>query len=236
MPAFTAQTLIGRAATQADMHDGFVTPAEWLSWLNTEIRALDIFCARAGYVLPAATQTSVTAVPYTITVPGEMLAVVGVWEVRDDKYRRLSLQNAIDINQQDPTTGRTTGDAQSYSVTRVADSDDHTVTMYPRPTTGTYMVVTIPPSRSAAAMTTSLWYPLGFEERLVLKMAIRALGKENSDPEATYRLLGITEQMIEEASWSRQIGEAPVVRNVDDVARGWNQFPMWPQAAFWSWL
>ncbi len=237
MPAFTAQTLIGRAATMADMHDSFVTPAEWLVWLNTEIRALDLLCARSGYVLPAATQTTVSAAPYTITVPNEMVAVIGVWEVASGgKYRRVSLQNPIDINRQDPVAGTDTGPARWYSVTRVTNSDSHTVSLYPRPVAGTYMAVTIPLSTLAAALSTALWYPMGFEEWLVLKLARRALIKENSETSQIDRLIAEQEQHIEETCWSRQVGEAPTVRNTDAVARGWSDYPRWPSSASWSWL
>lgn len=236
MPAFTAQALIDRAAAISDMHDGFVTPAQWLAWLNTEIRALDIFTARNGYVLSTPTSTSTSAAPYTIEVSGEMLAVLGVWEVRDTRYRRLTLQNPIDFQRQDNATGTNTGEARYYSVVRTPGADTHTIYLYPRPTSGTYMALTLPVSTLASTVATSLWYPLGFEERLVLGMARKAMVKDESDESGLIRLIREQEQLIEEACWSRQIGEAPRVRNVDDTERGWSNYPDWPPYATWFWL
>lgn len=220
----------------ANMHDSFVTEPEWLQWLNTEIRALDLLCARAGYVLPSATSTVVSTAPYTITVTGELLAVLGVWEVVDTRYRRLALQNPIDFVQQDGTTGLVTGPALKYSATRVAASDSHTIALWPRPTSGTYIALTLPISTLATDLSTSLWYPLGFEEYLVLKLARRALIKENSEVTSVESLLREQMQMIEEACWSRQLGEAPSVRNTDDVNRHWDTYPVWPSADRWAWL
>lgn len=236
MPAFTAQALIDRAAAIADMHDSFVTTNQWLAWLNTEIRALDIFMARAGWVLPAATVATDTSAPYGFTIAAETLAIVGVWEEINGRYRLLRPMHPVEFQQQNATTGVATGAAQNYMVTNTPSADTLTVSLFPRPLSGTYVIYSIPVSTLAASTSTSLYYPMGFEERLVLGMARKALVKEESDIGAISVLIQEQDQRIEEACWSRMLGEAPSVRNIDPQTRGWTMFPEWPAPARWHWV
>ena len=236
MPAFTAQALIDRASAIADMHDSFVTTNQWLAWLNTEIRALDIFMAREGWVQASATATTDTSAPYSFTLAAEVLCVVGVWEEINGRYRLLRPMHPVQFQKQDLTTGSLTGAAQYYNVTRTPSADTLTVSLYPRASSGTYICQYIPVSTLASSVSTSVYYPLGFEERLVLGMARKALIKEESDPTAVERLLIEQDNRIEEACWSRLLAEAPSIRNIDPETRGWTNFPEWPAPARWHWV
>ena len=236
MPAFTAQALIDRAAAIADVTDSFVTTPQWLAWLNTEIRALDIFMARAGYPQRTATASTDTSAPYGFSITGETLAIMGVWEEINGRYRLLRPMHPVEFQRQSVTAGNITGAANWYRVSHSDTADTLTVELYPRPTSGTYICQYIPVSTLAASLATNHYYPLGFEERLVLGMAHKALIKEESDPSAVERLITMQDGRIEEACWSRVLGEAPSVRNIDPETRGWSTFPEWPAPSRWLWV
>src|SRR5512139_1488436 len=110
MRAFTVQQLIDRAAAIADMHDSFVTPAQWLAWYNTEARALELFIARSGWVINLASSVDAGA-SYTATITGAPLAILGVYEVRDGRYRPLKFQNQVDFTRKNVAAATDTGDA-----------------------------------------------------------------------------------------------------------------------------
>lgn len=233
MPAFTVQTLIDRAAAIADMHDGFVTPAQWIAWLNTESRALELFVVRSGWIEPQA--TTVDAVSYTITVPNP-LAIIGVYEVRDGRYRPLKYQNQVDFTRQAYGSPADTGTAHYYTVQSNASDDTLGVQMYPKPTSGTYRCLYMAGATPATAVTDSVRWPMGFEERIVLGMARRALMKENSDTRQVETLMVEQDRVIEEFCWSRTIAESPVVRNTDRTKRGWQPDMMYGPYESWYWV
>ena len=206
MPSFTAQTLIDRAAAIADMHDGFVTPTQWITWLNTESRALELFVIRSGYIQPLA--ATVDAASFAITVPSP-LVILGVYEVSGNRYRPLYHQTQLDFTRQPYATPADSGDARAYTIVSNSGSDDLTVQFYPKPTTGTYRALYIPNSTVTAAVTDSVRWPLGFEERIVLGMARRALMKEESSTSQVDSLIAEQDRTIEEFCWSRNLSGMP---------------------------
>lgn len=236
MPAFTLQKIIDRAAAQADMRDGFVAATEWVDWYNVESRALELFMARNGWIQNLVTSVSDSSSPYTITLPDYTLAVMGVYEVRDGRYRPLRFRSQADIRR-----GSDTGPAMEYSVTMDDGSDDLTVNLYPAPTTGTYTALCfagrepVPNDDDIDLEGTDVQWPLGFEERIVLGMALKALTKEESDTRPVEKLLEREDQRIEEFCWSRQIAEAPTVRNTDRVNRGWGWDERMLYGSYESW-
>lgn len=242
MPAFTAQALIDRAADMADMSDGFVQPDTWLSWLRIECTALDIYMARNGYVQKVVTQAFVIGTPPTITLPVDALGLVGVWEVINGRYRQVVQRNPIEFRSQDPLTGATTGPAAYYTVETqgvgTGGGDGYTISFYPRVTNGgTYAVAYLPPSVvGPLSLTSVLYYPLGFEEAIVLGMARRALIKEESDTSAVSGLLMEWAAKVEEAAWNRQLADTPSVRNVDRTQRGWTDWMDYPSPIGWYWF
>lgn len=235
MPAFTVQQLIDRAAAIADMHDSFVTPAQWLAWYNTEARALELFIARSGWVTNLASSVDAGA-SYTATITGAPLAILGVYEVRDGRYRPLKLQNQVDFTRQNVAAATDTGDAHWYAIVTSNSTDDTVVHFYPQPTTGTYRVLYLAGRTPATAVTDSATWSLGWEERIVLGMARRALIKEESDPRKVEQLMGEQDAVIEEFCWNRSLGSVPQVRNVDRVARGWSDEMSFGTYESWYWL
>jgi hypothetical protein len=241
MPAFTVQELIDRAAAIADIQDDFVAPTEWLAWLKPEQRALELFVARCGYDKQTTLATADSADNYRIELTGSPLAIIGVYEVRDGRYRRLKLQNLADFTRQSLTSAADTGDAHYYSAMTPelidpADPDMVEVNLYPKPTSGTYICLYLNGESLPEALDDSVIWPLGWEERLVLGLAERALSKEESDTRAIEKLIAKQEQVIEEFCWSRALADAPQVRNTDRVERGWTSTMVRGTHESWHWL
>jgi hypothetical protein len=238
MPAYTAEKLITRAAALADMRDGFIPTATWLDWLNDERVALTIFMARHGWPYGATLSSTVmTGATSTITIGGA-IAIMGVWE-RDSsgRYRHLTRRDSIaQFAQVD--TGPVTG-AAAYWDTRDSSPeviDSVGIHLYPRPTSGTYVVAYLPALTDSELLTDSFTYPMRFERRIVLGMALNALTAEESDTTKIERLIAKMEQYIEEACWDRAMAETPYVRNVDLANRGWTNWILYPPPVNWYWV
>ena len=235
MPAFTVQQIIDRAAAIADMDGNFVTPAQWLAWFNPEQRALELFTARSGWVHDLATTVDADA-NYTITLTGVPLAVLGVYEVRDNRYRPLKFQNQVDFSRQPYSTPADTGDAHYYSIVTNSGSDSVQVQLYPKPTSGTYRCLYLTGRAVATAITDSYYWPLSWEERIVLGLARKALIKEESDSRPIEKLMAEQDAVIEEFCWNRVLAESPRVRNVDRTDRGWQDEMTYGPYESWYWL
>lgn len=243
MPAFTAQQLIDRAADMADMSDNFVQPATWLNWLRIECTALDIFMARNGYVQNIVIQTSpIDPSNPVISLGSDILGLVGVWEVVNGRYRRLTQKNPVEFLTQNPATGAVTGPATFYTVETkgvgTGGGDGYTIKLFPRVNnSGTYAVAYLPPSVvGPLSLTSVLYYPMGYEEAIVMAMAKRALIKEDSDPATISREIANWRSNVEEQQWDRQLADTPAVRNVDMQVRGWNNWIDFPSPSSWSWF
>jgi hypothetical protein len=199
MPSTTYTDILDRARSTADMRDSdFVTPTDWLRWANLEKYALDVTIARAGIILKEGREdiTATGAAQYEINDP---IAVLGVYELRDGRYRRLRSSDTMDGAGFHQTN--VTGQGQIYRVFQNT-LGKISIQFYPIPTDGTYQVFIVPQD---AALTTSssVNYPLGWEERIVLGMAKRALSKEESPTKHVDDLMAQTDRLIEEAAWDR---------------------------------
>lgn len=83
---------------------------------------------------------------------------------------------------------------------------------------------------------TSVSYPMGWEERIVLGMARRALMKEESDTKAVDTEIALWESRIEEACWNRVLTSSPQVRNIDYQHYAWTNRYLVPPFGFWVWI
>jgi hypothetical protein len=224
MPTFTAQQIIDRAKAAADMHDDFVTDAQWLAWLNVEVPALEVYLARSGYVLRESF-LFLTGNPTTIATP---VAIVGVY--RNDNGRLVRLRAADPLTRMRQLTAVDTGDATEFYA--AANGDDIDVYLYPVPSSfGAYMAWVITAPARLVVTSDTLQYPLGWEERLVLRLARRARLKEETDTSALDAALKEVDQQIDEAVWSRLLAQTPSVRNVDRVER--DSTSIWPPVSSW---
>lgn len=241
MPTFTAQQLINRAAALADMKDGFISPQTWLDWLNDERQSLDLFLTQSSWVSPQVqTQTMSSASPTYIPLTSEVTAIIGVWEVNgSNRYRRLKFQDVIANMQQDAAIGATTGPAIYFSTTPLtpsAPTDAVVITFFPRPLSGTYLVKYVPQSTIIVTVTDTLVYPLRFERRIILGMALQALIAEEAETTKIEKLIQKEDARIERACWDRILGSTSKVRNVDDVERGWTNQMEYPPPSAWVWV
>lgn len=247
MPSFTVQTIIDRAVAIADMSGNFVTPAQWLAWYNSEARALEFFIARSGWVgnLAATVDAAAVSAPVDGSAPplvGSIpaadypLAVIGAYEVRDKHYRPLTFKNQVDFTRQSMSATTDIGDAREFAIFSNTGDDALLVHFWPAPTTGTYRILYLQGRTPAVAVTTSVVWPLGWEERIVLGMARKALIKEESDPGKVERLMGEQDAIIEEFCWNRNFSSGPQIRNVDRVTRGWTDQMIYGPYESWYWM
>ncbi len=230
MATFTASQLIDRARSAADMHDDFVTTAQWLAWMSIERKTLDRFLIQSGYLL-AQSQSPITAPFAQPNVIQDAVAIIGVYEVQNQTYRRLRCADLFDgLEGMHP--GVPLGAAQEYRVVQ-RDSGGIDVYLYPKPTSGTYTVLLVPETGEIEEVVNTISYPQGFEERIVLGMARRALAKEETVNPAIEAEIRRIEEHVEEAAWSRLFAGARV-RNVDKVERGWSTSPQIPSRESWQ--
>jgi hypothetical protein len=246
MPAVTFSELRDRARSAADMHDSdFVSPTEWFRWANLEKYMLDVFVARNGIVLRQNT-TTITIGTTTALLPGvyaipDPLAIVAVYELVNDRYRRLRSADTIDDSLFPPVTPQ--GPAQRYRVVQ-GGTGNVDLELFPVPASGVYKVFTIvsTPITQAADpddpddVSDQVNYPMGWEERIVLGMARRALAKEESPTTQIDAQMRTIDQHIEESAWDRLFAANQKVRNVDKVERGWyhwQDFPLVPTREYW---
>ena len=241
MPTFTAQTLIDRAAAAADMHDNFVSTTTWLNWLTQERYALETFLARSGW--PLNFQTLTITVDGTeggdfelwngdVDEPQyyDVLALVAVHRVVSAAgVQRLDYDDAVTFLKQLPSAPVNTGEPRKYRLSRktnlvtfenpasdTVNTGRLVLNFYPDPPVGTQLLVTfIPAPARIDSLVDNCIYPLGWEERIVLGMARRALDKEESDSSAIQRQIKELDAQIEAICWNRVMSESPRVRNSD---------------------
>lgn len=181
----TWQSLRDRARVYVDDdHEdtgSFLSDVQWLAILNVEYAQLYRRWVRSGLVTPVITEVAFTGATAAAT---GVLAIVGVAEDLGDYPRILP---SAQVN-----TGRDStwfdmqpaGPATTWGVT--GNGDDLTVTLYPAPSSGSYVVRYIPTQAAIIDPTPvqlldprpvplgSVDLPYGGDERLVLGMARRA--------------------------------------------------------------
>lgn len=243
----TASEIIRRAMALSDMHDNFVTEDEWLSWLNQEHYALKLFLARHGWQLPfdtttatinadgwtlatdggSATQVDKTTLGHYVFTPTEadIMALVCVHQVVSGTVRLLKYTDNVSFLKQNIGATLASGHATEYRC-RMYGNEIH-MDFFPAPATGeTYLITFIHVPTPLTATTQSVALPMGWEERLVLGMARRALIKEESDAGKLEQMIREMDSQIEQLCWNRVMSESPKVRNADYEPPPWQ---------YWYW-
>lgn len=246
MPTTTVSTLIDRAKATADMRDNFVTPTQWTTWATQERLALDLFLARSGWTIPLTdfniTVTGSEAGAFSVNPTGGVMAIVCVYEYDSSgRIRQLLPQDAVGFLRQAPGVSvGATGDSRFYRV--LWTGDNLTLNLFPEPTAGeTYRVVYIAHPKKLVISSPGAWeetsvaYPMGWEERIVLGMARRALIKEDSSTSGVDSEIALWESRIEEACWNRILTHSPSIRNVDLQYYGWTDRYSIPPVGRWLW-
>lgn len=245
MPTTTVATLIDRAKTASDMRDNFVTPTQWEYWASQERLALDHFLARSGWTLPLSefniTVTGSEGGSYTVNPTGGVMAIVCVLQYDSSgRLRLLEHQDAVTFLRRLPGTNAV-GHGRYYRVTNSGDS--LVLNIFPEPAAAeTYRVVYIAHPKKLKISAPGTWeeasvsYPMGWEERIVLGMARRALIKEESDTRSIDTEIALWESRIEEAAWDRVLTSSPAVRNIDTQHYGWSDRYSVPPFGLWIWV
>lgn len=245
MPQVTTAEIFERFKAAADLHDDFVTPRQGMYWASQERMALDLFIATKGWAQAfetlTLTVTGTEAGSFIIDPPDAIgvMAVVAVFQIDGEQSRRLEYQDAASWMYRSRTTA--VGNAAYYRCKHYKDTVQ--LDMTPSPTSGeTYVVVYLPhPTRltldavPAEGYTNVVHYPMGWEERIVLGMAARALDKEESDSGAIQRQIRKLEADIEQLCADRVMGEGLTVINSDIDKRGWGRGIVYPSPASWWW-
>lgn len=243
MPTITTQTLINRARAISDMHDGFITDSEWMAWATQERLALDLFIARSGWTQNFSTLTiTVTGSESGVfTLSSPVLAIVSVHEKNAaGMVRPVEFNNVVDFYRQIDGSTQNTGHPKYYRVK--TSGDTVSINFWPTPVASYAFVVTYIPHPNTLDLIfgtnidANVTYPMGWEERIVLGMAKRALIKEESDFSAIQRLIQEIESQIEELCFAKVLSDTPSIRNIDLERRGWTDrllFPPWQQ---WAWI
>lgn len=247
MPTTTVADLVDRAKAVSDMRDNFVTPTQWLYWASQERLALDLFLARSGWPLNMEdfdiTVTGAEAGDYAVNPTGGVMAIVCVYQYDSSgRIRLLENQDAVSFLKRAPGyTGSPSGNANYYRA--IVSGDGLVLNLYPEPKAGeTYRVVYIPHPKKLVLSSPGAWeetsvtYPMGWEERIVLGMARRALIKEESETRSVDQEIALWDSRIEEACWSRTLASSPSVRNVDLLHYGWVDRLSIPPLTYWTWV
>lgn len=249
MPAVSTQELIDRARATADSRDNFVTPTQWMFWASQERMALDIYIARSGYALPGMTFldkviTGTEGGVYPLAPTGGVMAIVCIHEMTNNGFRRVKYLDSVAYMKQPPgTVAGAHAHARFFRAIPSTTDDSINLNFYPEPAAGeTYRITYLPHPRKLALVADSthdaqVVYPMGWEERIVLGMARRALIKEESDTKEVDREIKLWDMRIEEACWDKVLAESPRIRNGDVEEYGWSDriiWPPYPNSWFWA--
>jgi hypothetical protein len=209
MATVTATEIIARAQAAADMTDNFITETQWLYWLNVENRALAVMLARLNF--PWRQEDQIVScngsLEYTLSEP---LAVLGAFYLEDDgRLRRLELMHP---SQRRVAAVGISGKPAQWSIRRQVSGSNIYVTFYPAPSSGSVYVQCIMPP-ATVTVGGSVYYPLNWEERIVLGMARRALAKEETVNPVLEDMIKDIEVHIESSAFDQLMLDAPVIRN-----------------------
>jgi hypothetical protein len=218
MASTTLTVLAQRAAAAADMEDNFISAETWRNWANVENRNLAIKLAGWGFPWKQTDEniTLTGASQYEITEP---LAIIAVFYVESDgSYTRLRVVNPA---QRQGSPNRLVGVPREATIFRNTN-DDLSFRFYPNPTSGTVISrqIDIPAelvySGPTASQSTTVTYPLNWEELIVLRMARRALAKEETVNPFIEVQIAEMDAAIRDACANFLLSDAPVIRNVRD--------------------
>ena len=223
MDATTVTELIARAVAAADMNDNFVSTAQWIYWANTANRELAVKVAQLGvpYGLYETTINLTGATTYAISEP---LAIVAVYFVQSDgTYKRLKGINPV---QKRFVSTTSTGDPRQFHVRATPSTGEVEFKFFPNPTSGSVIVLGITYPAVLVNGSSSVYYPLNWEEYIVLRMAQNALSKEETLNPGIERQMERIEQHIESSASNYLMTDLPSIRDLDKD--DWDTTWIWP--------
>ena len=228
MTATLYTEMIDRAKSAADMHDGFPSITTWLYFLNAEFNKLWVKLIRSGYP-PSVTYTSITATgaaSYSITEPSAVIAVYGIsTSAPATQYYNIPVKRGWE-----QTFLRTSTYPKECYISSDITAGTLVVKFSPSPSSGTFYVVNVPKppkivsTTPASGQSNSVNLPFGWEERIVLGMAQRALAKEETiNPAIENELQAVDEQIdthvmdyiLQQSNTAHASGDFPDSRSVN---------------------
>jgi hypothetical protein len=223
---FTAGQILTRARQRADREDSqFVTDTEGLTLVSASYADLYNTLVSKGLSYFESTQTITTDGTANTALPSGYLGTIGV------DYQRGSSQWSplYELMPQERNRyGASSGEARAY---RVVGSN---ITLYPTPPTGqTYRHLYVPAPADLTSSATSVDGVSGFEEYVVLDVAIKMLHKEESSATHLERERARILERIEEAADHRRMSGGGRVVDVGESAGEEGSF--WPYTGGGSW-
>lgn len=233
MAATLYTEMIDRAKSAADMHDGFPSIVTWLYFLNAELNKLWVRLLRSGYP-PTVTSVPVVATgaaAYTATEPSAVIAMHGsTVSGSTTRYYNIPIKRLWE---------KTTIRSGTYPFECYIDSAVATglinISFYPNPTSGTFTLLVVPkPAKvvsgtPAAGQSSSVVLPFGWEERVVLGMAQRALAKEETVNPNIEREISALDEQIDTHVMDYILGQS-------NAASATGDFPTALQTNYLNWI
>jgi hypothetical protein len=229
MAATLYSELIDRAKGAADMHDSFPDGPNWMYFLNAEYRKLWVKIVRAGFPITVnrVIVTSTGATSYTIPEPS---AVLGIFELyNSNSYYKIPIRPMW--SQYAISTG--THPKAVYVSPNVA-AGTLTLNFYPTPASGAifHVIVIDKPKKivsgtPAAGESNSVDLPFGWEERVSLGMAKRALTAEETVNGALLQEIAETDEQIDFHIHDYILRQANTVENMRDLPSQYSDYREW---------
>lgn len=236
MPSVPVSTLLTRIDDITDNDNpNWVSETMKLRWLNAARPRLDSVIARAGWPLNISLYTvSATGAPAYDTAV-QVMAVAGVFEYKDGRYRSLRNGHVMDRRTD------VAGDAREFVVYDTGGTTR--IEFRPAPATGTYRVYYLPQplvmvtGSPGVGQESSVNYPSGWEEWMVLEAARQAHGREEAENANVERRIREIERDIERMASDRLFGQGPRVRDVRASQEDhWSISAMLDSGNNWVWL
>lgn len=222
--------LIDRAKVAADMSDGFPSTAGWLYFLNAEYRKLWVRLIRSGYPpsvsyesIPTVQVTTFGGTSYSLVEPSAIIAVYGYRQMGETtQYYRIPIKRIWEQNKvRSGTYPRECYIGSNFSTGQMY------IRFFPDPPTGqTFFVVSVPkPNKIVSGVpnntppnseSNSVDLPFGWEERVVLGMAQRALAKEETVNPAIEREISAVDEQIDTHVSDYILQQSNTAVNVND--------------------
>ncbi len=219
MPTVAVSELIERAKIAADMENSnFVSSSGWLYFVNSEYKNLYTRVARMGWPLKTTNiiVTSTGAYSYSIAEPAAIISVRRVGT--DGSLTRVPIKSEISLKHNTPLTGM----PREVIISKGA-ADTIVLKFNPNPAIGTVFhvnTVAVPTQLiSGIGAGTTISLPLGWEERIVLGMARKALGKEETTNSVIERDIIEMDNVIENSAYSFLLAESGTVTDMNEISQ-----------------
>ncbi len=228
MPTINVSEIIERAKIAADMENSnFVSPSGWLYFANSEYKNIYTRVAKMGWPLKTTvvSVTSTGAYSYSIAEPAAIVSIKRISST--GALYGVSMKSEMSLKNVTPPGGM----PREVIVTK-GPTDTVILRFNPNPAVGVvFQVSTVPAplklvlSTPAITESTTISLPLGWEERIVLGMARRALSKEETVNHSMEHEIVEMDNVIENSAFSFLLAEAGTVVDMDETEdRSWYWF------------